>query len=447
MGFNMRALSKKAKVIILSSVLAYVLAGVLVTPELRHRWWYLQENVNRSFSGFCALTAVTAVFPWCAPAGFEALRNIRNSARSADIDPSLFAAVFGTDTAYSAIDARGMTFGGFKSRLEEFRGKHGGYLLWSFGRHGYCLTPRRDAGFDKVLDAFADEKLFSRLAQSRIYSPAGLFACYVGSDAEVDPAFADITAYGGIREKFASLRTFFRPVPTGSSAPLDVSRFTPFDVRFPEWLKCGNADAAVFLAFEDGYENVQEARREALLGFNRASSGMATNALACWARAAKVNPRDPLLLELADAFDNEAKAHLAIGNVNGALKCYENRIEVFPQDVAAIHNFGVCMKKAGHPELAARVFAKAVELDPLHDAHRLELIDCAEAGGHPDVAVRQIDVLLKRRPDDLELKKRRARILVKQHLDRQRKVAEEKAKTSPARYLPENSGGKSTRKK
>ena len=115
---------------------------------------------------------------------------------------------------------------------------------------------------------------------------------------------------------------------------------------------------------------------------------------------------------------------------------------MFPTDVAAIHNFGVCLKKAGHPGMAARVFARAVELDPLQDAHRLELIDSADAGGHPDIAVRQIDVLLKRRPDDLELKKRRARILVQMHLDEQRKKQADQPDHSPSRYLDPKTKGK-----
>jgi tetratricopeptide (TPR) repeat protein len=216
----------------------------------------------------------------------------------------------------------------------------------------------------------------------------------------------------------------------------------PFDVAFPDWIERGSADAAMFIDFEDRYETAQEARREALIGFGYAEKGMPTNALACWAKAAKANPRDPLLMELAESLDKEARSHLAIGNVNGALRCYEHRLEVFPNDVAAIHNFGVCLKKAGHPELAARVFAKAVELDPLQDAHRLELIDSADAGGHPDIAVRQIDVLLKRNPDDLELKKRRARILVQMHFDEQRKKQANKPDHSPSRYLDEKQKGK-----
>ena len=206
-------------------------------------------------------------------------------------------------------------------------------------------------------------------------------------------------------------------------------------MTFPEWVSCGDADAAMFMDFEERYGAVQEARREALIGFGYADGGAATNAISCWAKAARANPSDPLLVELVDALDFEARSYLAVGNVNGALRCYEHRIEIFPRDVAAIHNFGVCLKKAGHPELAAGVFARAVELDPLQDEHRLELIDCAEAGGHPDIAVRQIDVMLKRNPDDLELKKRRARILVQSYFDGQRKTDGKRGDNTPSRYL------------
>ena len=75
-------------------------------------------------------------------------------------------------------------------------------------------------------------------------------------------------------------------------------------------------------------------------------------------------------------------------------------------------------------------------MDPLQDAHRLELIDCADAAGHPDIAVRQIDVLLKRRPDDLELKKRKANILVRMHFEKA-KSKPKRDDNTPSRYLNE----------
>jgi tetratricopeptide (TPR) repeat protein len=284
------------------------------------------------------------------------------------------------------------------------------------------------------LTLFSDEKMFERFAAARIYTPASLFACYVGDSADILPAFSEVPSYGSFVNFFTAPRVLFRPISTGALASVNVARFTPFDVKFPNWIERGAADAKMFLDFEDGYEVVQEARREALLGFDYADRGMATNAIACWAKAASANSRDPLLMELADALDREAKSYLAIGNVNGALQCYEHRLHVFPKDVLAVHNFGVCLKKSGHHKIAARVFARAVELDPLHDAHRLELIDCADAAGHPDIAVRQIDVLLKRHPNDLELKKRRANILVRKHFEKVKSPSKRDDNT-PSRYL------------
>lgn len=427
---------RKRHYVILGLILAYAVAGVVATPRLRHSWWYLQENANRRFATFCGLSAASVAFPWCIRYGVEACRNVRARGRPSKVDHRIFALALGIDPADAvAIDARAMNVARFKAHLEGFKSRHGGYRLWCFGRFAYCLTPPSKVEYGKVLERFADEKLFAEFAASRIYSPAALFACYVGDDAAIGPAFSKYPAYGALRGGITSLRMFFRPTPAGALSPVNVSRFTPFDVTFPEWVSCGDADAAMFMDFEERYGVVQEARREALIGFDYADGGVATNAISCWAKAAKANPSDPLLVELVDALDFEARSYLAVGNVNGALRCYERRIEIFPRDVAAIHNFGVCLKKAGHPELAAGVFARAVELDPLQDEHRLELIDCAEAGGHPDIAVRQIDVMLKRNPDDLELKKRRARILVQSYFDGQRKTDGKKDDNTPSRYL------------
>lgn len=431
---------RKRHYVVLGIILAYAIAGFVATPRLRHSWWYLQENVNRRFSTFCGLSAASVIFPWCVPYGIDAYRNLSSRGIQSKVDHEIFSLALGTDPADSVkIDARAMNVARFKACLDEFSARHGGYRLWCYGRSSYCLTPPVDVDYGKIMKRFSDDKLFAQFAASRIYSPAALFACYVGSDSEISPALSKYPSYGALRGNLTSVRMFFRPVPSGALSPVNVSRFTPFDVKFPAWVSCGEADAAVFLDFEDRYGVVQEARREALIGFNYADGGVATNAISCWANAAKANPSDPLLVELVEALDFEARSYLSVGNVNGALKCYEHRIEVFPRDVAAIHNFGVCLKKAGHPELAAGVFARAVELDPTQDEHRLELIDCAEAGGHPDIAVRQIDVMLKRNPDDLELKKRRARILVQSYFKGQRAKEDKKVDNTPLRYL-ERSG-------
>jgi tetratricopeptide (TPR) repeat protein len=350
------------------------------------------------------------------------------------IDPELFSLALGVGGRLEAIDARVMTVARFKALLEDFKERNGSCRVWCFGRFDYCLTPAVNVSFMRLHALFADDRMFERFAAARIYTPAALFACYVGDYSDIAPALSEVPAYGAFMNFFTAPRVLFRPASSGALASVNVSRFTPFDVKFPDWIERGGADAKMFLDFEDGYELVQEVRREALLGFDYADRGMATNAIACWAKAAAVNPRDPILIELADALDKEARSYLSIGNVNGALQCYENRLEVFPKDVATVHNFGVCLKKAGHHKVAARVFARAVEMDPLQDVHRLEFVDCADAAGYPDIAVRQIDVLLKRHPDDLELKKRRANILVRMHFEKSRKKTRGENNT-PSRYL------------
>lgn len=435
---------RKRHFILLGAIAAYAVAGIVATPKIRHAWWYLQENANRRFSVFCGLSAASCVFPWCISNGIEAYRNMSARGVPSRFDPKLFSLISGEGGETRTIDARVMTVAGFKARMEDFKAKNGSCRVWCFGRFDYCLTEASDISFDRLLSLFSDEKTFERFASARIYTPGALFACYVGDYDEIAPAFAGISAFGPVLDFLTAPRVLFRPCPTGALAPVNVARFTPFDVKFPKWIARGSADAKMFLDFEDEYELVQEARREALLGFDYADGAMATNAIACWAKAAKVNPRDPLLVELADALEKEARSYLAIGNVNGALQCYEHRIEVFPKDVAAIHNFGACLKKAGHHKTAARIFARAVELDPLHDAHRLELADCADAAGLPDVAVRQIDELLKRHPDDLELKKRKANILVRMHFEKKKSTPRQNDNT-PSRYM-ERKGRKDKRK-
>ena len=142
-----------------------------------------------------------------------------------------------------------------------------------------------------------------------------------------------------------------------------------------------------------------------------ADSGAETNAVERWAMAAKINPRDPLLRSLADSLDLEGRRFLRIGNVGAAIRCCENRLLIRPEDSAALHNFGVCLKKSGHYDVAASIFAKAVTMDPDTDEHRLELVTCCAASHKEDIACRQLDVLMKRHPTDPALKMRAAKLL------------------------------------
>ena len=239
------------------------------------------------------------------------------------------------------LDARLLSRARLKRILADFRAVFRHYRLWCTGRHDYVLTAGGNVLADEVLDLFANEKASAAFVAADAIAPGEVFACYMGTDFEIEPGLLDIPSFGRTRAVWTAPR----------------------------------------LAVEH------------------------------WAAAAALNPRDPLLRGLADSLDLEGRRFLRIGNVNAAIRCYENRLLIRPQDVAAVHNFGVCLKKSGHFDMAASVFAKAVTLDPRTDEHRLELVECCAASHREDMACRQLDVLMKRHPSDPALKMRAAKLL------------------------------------
>lgn len=309
------------------------------------------------------------------------------------------------------LDGRLLSRARAKGILDDFKAVFGGYRLWCVGRKDFVVTSGGGVLFDEVLDLFAKPDAFAAFSSADIYAPADLFACYMGTDAEIEPALGTVS-FSHARAVWHAPRLAFVNVWTNHLAEVRAPALTPYYIPPRPWLQRGLTDTALWQSLSNRIEAVQSARRDILLGFDAADRGQATNALEKWSAAATVNPRDPLLANLADSLDLEGRRFLRIGNINGALRCYENRLMIRPTDVTAVHNFGVCLKKAGHWAVAARVFAKAVTMDPKTDEHRYELVETCAASGHEDVATRQMDVLMKRHPDDPALKLRAARLLV-----------------------------------
>ena len=309
------------------------------------------------------------------------------------------------------LDGRLLSRARLKGILADFRAAFAHYRMWCVGRKDYVVTAGGNVLADELLDLFSRPEAFAAFVATDVYVPAELFACYMGTDAEIEPGLLDIPALSHGAAAWEAPRLAFSPPPTNHLSEVRAAGLTPYYIPPAKWLVRGTVAPAVWSAMTNQMMAVQGARREILLGFDAADRGASTNAIDRWAAAAKVNPRDPLLGNLADSLDLEARRFLRLGNVNGALHCYENRLLVRPKDVAAVHNFGVCLKKAGHWKAAASVFAKAVTMDPLTDEHRYEMVETCAASGLEDVATRQLEVLMKRHPGDPALKMRTARLL------------------------------------
>ena len=309
------------------------------------------------------------------------------------------------------VDTRRLALGRLKRILSEFKAAFGPYFLWCIGANDYVVTSAAELTADKLYDLFADEKASEAFAATGIYTPADVFACYMGRDAEIEPGLQGVPAAGRTSVTWKEARRALDALSAKDASYVRPAMLTPYYIAPMPWFKRGEAEAVVFAGTTNALMAVQVARREFLAGFDDISGGISTNAIERWAVAAKANPRDPLLCGLVDVVDLKGRQSLRAGNVKGAMGCYEKLLLIRPDDAALVHNYGVCLKKCGQMEEAAQVFARAVELDPETDVHRVEMVECCAASGHEDVAVQTLEVLIKRRPDDPALKLRAAKLM------------------------------------
>ena len=309
------------------------------------------------------------------------------------------------------LDGRLLSRARLKGILADFRAAFTHYRMWCVGLHDYVVTSGGDISASDVLELFSRQEPFEAFVKADVYIPAELFACYMGTDYEIEPGLLEIPAITHADATWSAPHLAFMPQPTNHLAEVQAIQLTPYYIPPTRWFTAGTTLPEVWSRMTNQIIIAQGVRREILLGYAEAARGASTNAIERWAAAAKGNPRDPLLGNQADELDLEGRRSLRLHKMNAALQYYENRLLIRPNDVAAVHNFGVCLKKAGHWDVAARVFTKAVTMDPLTDEHRYEMIEACAAAGLEDVATRQLDVLIKRHPEDPALKMRAARLL------------------------------------
>ena len=309
------------------------------------------------------------------------------------------------------IDMRRLSLGRLKSILSEFRAAFGPYFVWCIGANDYVVTSAVELAADKLYDLFAGEKAFKAFAETGIYRPSDVFACYMGRDVEIEPVLQKVAASGRTTVTWKEARQSLDSLSAKDASYVRPGVLTPYYIPPMPWFSKGDAEPSVYAGTTNAMKAVQAARREFLAGFDDIGEGVSTNAIERWSVAAKVNPRDPVLRGLVDVIDLKGRQLLGVGNVNGALGCYEKLLLIRPDDAAIVHNYGVCLKKGGQMEMAAKVFARAVELDPATDEHRVEMVECCAASGHEDTAVQVLDVLIKRHPEDPALKLRSAKLM------------------------------------
>ncbi len=345
---------------------------------------------------------------WVADAEFPSIEQWKSLAERVDRECGVVAV---------HLDARLLPAGRAKAIFEEFNAVFPSARLWCTGKFdwvyvGFSTPEPPVVSFPALLGLLERDDAFGAFLEAGVSCVGDFLASYVGSMEEVMPALNKVRAMGRMESLRVAPELAFEPPPSGDHAQLKPGDLLPISSTDMGWLVRGSSDEEVYSSFTGRVADVQWARRVAVAGLASADSGKSDEAVEKWSQAAQVNEFDPLLKSVVDSLDLEGRRRIRVGDNNGAMRCFENRILIEPENVAAIHNFGLSVKRGGRMELAEQVFLKAVAMDPDNEEHRLELIECASAAGDNDVALSHLDLLIKRHPDDVALKQRRAKILV-----------------------------------
>lgn len=240
--------------------------------------------------------------------------------------------------AFTALDVAGLTAAQLKRELAAFADPSDAHL-WMPGEKSWLVVqhaPGARVSLARALDAVAGD-------DDCTVSLPEVFASYVGTLAEVLPAFANDLKGEVVPEWF---------VPEGVTAI--------------GWIDPAEVDGDIAQSVSNEIRSMRNVRREVLKGnmAARAATDKTGEAAACeiWARAALRNPHDPLLLERIDRLEANARVFLEAGQVLQAMKCFETIILIQPKHAVAVHNFGLCLKKIGKAELADQVLKRAERL-------------------------------------------------------------------------------------
>ena len=219
--------------------------------------------------------------------------------------------------------------------------------LWMPGQDLWLLVGSnvaRRLRLSAMLDLFARESAFGDLAKAKCGTLPEFFASYAGCAKDFAPAFGQ----------------------QWRNEPAKPEYFLTKEIPTVDWIFADDVDADILRGVRAEMRSMQVVRRLAveggMLSERTDDKAATTNAVAMLARAAKRNPNDLFIIERLDRLDRNARGFLSMGKILHAMKCYETMVLIQPDDAAAVHNFGMCLRKIGKTKLADEVLMRAETL-------------------------------------------------------------------------------------
>lgn len=245
------------------------------------------------------------------------------------------------------IDVRGKSMGEFRRNLESFGCEE--VHVWMPGHDRWVLAGRnhmRTIKISAMLDVFSREGAFDDFSIGGCGTLHEMFANYVGVRDDLMPAFDANPKKAEVRPEYFVTKEIpaIRWVVQDDGIDEDIAKSVFSEIRSMQVVR----------------RLVIEGNMKSELAKDKKGEEIATE---IWARACKRNHNDLFLLERLDRLERNAKGFLAVGKVLLAMKCYETMVLVRPDDAAAVHNFGMCLKKIGKLDLAEKVLERARTLE------------------------------------------------------------------------------------
>jgi tetratricopeptide (TPR) repeat protein/spermidine synthase len=299
------------------------------------------------------------------------------------------------------LDARALSAGRFAAIAHDFKAVFPGVQIWCTGSYDWVLVGAAKeikAPVDGMLALFEREPVFRDFVRAGGVALPEALACMLCDGKGLDPWLKETVPERAVAALWHAPRTALEGVRT-TLLPGTLEGCRQWKSR---WVLPGEMDADLYVALLDKVGRTLGARVAAVKALAETAKGRNEAGLESARAAAKISTRDALLVHLAESVELEGRRRIKIGDLKGALKCYENLLSFSAGTARTHHGMGYCLRGNGDNENAYLHFGRAVAAAPEQTDFRLDFAQAALAIGEYAEADRQFSELLKREPDHVE---------------------------------------------
>ena len=235
-----------------------------------------------------------------------------------------------------ALDVRKTTAAEFKSIMDGFPSPEP--HLWMPGDRDWLVTGRAEASrlkMSALLDFFSqsDRLINVDAEEAGCGSVQELFASYVGTRKDVDPAFASGDMSVLVRPEF----------------------FLAKEIPDLAWIVPDDMDEDIVFSLAEQIRRMQTVRRKIVEGSVLSDNGKVDDAIAAWSAANVSNPHDPMLLDRLYQLVVNARAFMNFGKTAEAAQCYDTYFAIRPEDLPVAEEFANALAAMRRTEESKRV--------------------------------------------------------------------------------------------